>query len=219
MDIGTISTIGRSLGLAFASGINAYLPLLSFAIANRWFHLFKVNPNFAFIIQDWCIILLGVLTIVDFVANKIPFIDHAWNAIHKVVRPMAGAIVAVASISHVPAIFPTATSMSQLGVVGAAGSDSPVIEVGLLVILLIGAILAAMSHTAKTTTRWVSTFTTAGLLNMVLGVIEDVLVVIAILLALFLPLLMLILIILFVLILGPHLLHVWSSLLGRRWRI
>src|SRR5207248_10803351 len=43
-------------------------------------------------------------------------------------------------------------------------------------------------HTAKTTTRWVSTFTTAGLFNIVLSVIEDVMVFIAILLSLFIPL-------------------------------
>lgn len=219
MNIGTISTIGRSFGLAFASGINAYLPLLSFAIANRWFHLFNVNPNFAFITQDWCIAALIVLTIVDFVADKIPVVDHAWNAIHKMVRPIAGAIVAAASISNVPAIVTTTNSSHLSGVVVAAISNTPVIEIGLFVILLIGGILAAMSHTAKTTTRWVSTFTTAGLFNIVLSAVEDVIVFIAILLSLFVPLIMLILIILFVLVLGPRLFRIWIRFSGRRWRI
>lgn len=203
MDIGTISTIGRSFGLAIASGMNAYLPLLSFAIANRWFHLFNVNPNFAFITQNWCIAALSVLTIVDFVANKIPFVDNVWNAIHKVLRPIAGAIVAAASIYHIPAIVNAPNSSYLSGVTVAAISNSPIIAAGLILILLIGGLLAAMSHTVKTTTRWVSTFTTAGLFNIVLSVVEDVLVFIAILLALFLPLIMLILIIVFVLIFGP----------------
>jgi len=203
MDIGTISTIGRSFGLAIASGMNAYLPLLSFAIANRWFHLFNVNPNFAFITQNWCIAALSVLTIVDFVANKIPFVDNVWNAIHKVLRPIAGAIVAAASIYHIPAIVNAPNSSYLSGVTVAAISNTPIIAAGLILILLIGGLLAAMSHTVKTTTRWVSTFTTAGLFNIVLSVVEDVLVFIAILLALFLPLIMLILIIVFVLIFGP----------------
>jgi len=219
MNIGTISAIGRPFGLAFASGINAYLPLLSFAIANRWFHLFNVNPNFTFIMQDWCIIALIVLTLVDFVADKIPFVDHIWNAIHKLVRPITGAIVAAASVSHIPAIVTVPNSGHMVGVVVAAVSDSHVIEVGLLVVLLIGAILAAMSHTAKTTTRWVSTFTTAGLFNMVLSAIEDVMVFIAIVLSLFVPFIMLIFIVLFVLVFGPGLLRVWGRLPGRRWRI
>lgn len=85
MNIGTISAIGRPFGLAFASGINAYLPMLSLAIADRWFHLFAVNPIFGFITQTWSIATLIVLTVVDFVADKIPFVDHVWNAVHKVV--------------------------------------------------------------------------------------------------------------------------------------
>src|SRR5947209_4263396 len=173
MDIGTISAIGRPFGLAFASGVNAYLPMLAFVIANRWFHLFAVNPNFAFITQNWCIAVLIVLTIVDFVADKIPFVDHVWNAIHKVVRPIMGAIVAAASFGHIPSIVTVSNNVHMVGVVVAAVSDTPVIAVGLVVVLLVGGILAAMSHTAKSTTRWVSTFTTAGVFNIVLSAIED----------------------------------------------
>ena len=218
MDIGTISAIGRPFGLAFASGINAYLPMLAFATANRWFHLFAVNPNFAFITQNWCIAVLVLLTVVDFVVDKIPFVDHVWNAVHKVVRPIMGAIVAAASFGRVPAFVTVPNSGHVLGVVVAAVSDSHVIEVGLVVVLLIGGILAAMSHTAKTTTRWVSTFTTAGVFNIGLSAIEDVMVFIAILFALFVPLIMLILIVVFVLVVGPRLLWLWSRFPGRRWR-
>jgi hypothetical protein len=217
MNIGTISAIGRPFGLAFASGINAYLPTLAFAVASRWFHLFGVNPNFVFITQNWCIAVLVVLTVVDFVADKIPLVDHVWNAVHKLVRPVMGAIVAAASFGRVPAIGTVTTGGHELGMVVAAVSDTHVIEVGLLVVLVIGGLLAAMSHTAKTTTRWVSTFTTAGFFNIVLSAIEDVMVFIAILLALFVPLIMLIVIVVFVLVVGPRLLRTWRGFPGRRW--
>ncbi len=219
MDIGTISAIGRPFGLAFASGINAYLPMLTFAVVSRWFHLFGVNPNFAFITQDWCIAALVVLTVVDFVADKVPFVDHVWNAMHKLVRPVMGAIVAAASIGHIPAWGTVGIGTSGLGMVVAVVSDSHVIAVGLLVVLVIGGVLAAMSHTAKTTTRWISTFTSAGLFNTVLSAVEDVMVFIAILLSLFVPIIMLIVIVFFVLVVGPRLLRVWSSFPGGRWRI
>src|SRR5207302_154049 len=96
--------LGTPLGLAFASGINAYLPLLSLAISARFFHLYKVNPNFAFITSNWFMLALIVLTILDFVADKIPMIDHTWDAIHTAVRPIAGALVAAASSGqfHIP---------------------------------------------------------------------------------------------------------------------
>src|SRR5438876_1631301 len=95
-------SIGTPFGLAFASGINAYLPLLSFAIAIRWLHLYKVNPNFAFITSDWFLVVLVILTIMDFVADKIPLIDHTWDVTQTVIRPIMGAIVAAAGIPSFP---------------------------------------------------------------------------------------------------------------------
>jgi hypothetical protein len=141
MNIGTISAIGRPFGLAFASGINAYLPMLALALADRWFHLFAVNPIFGFITQTWCIVVLIVLTVVDFVADKIPFVDHVWNAVHKVVRPIMGAIVAAASINHIPAIVTVPNSEHMVGIVVAALSDTPIIAVGLVIVLFIPLIM------------------------------------------------------------------------------
>jgi hypothetical protein len=88
--------------------------------------------------------------------------------------------------------------------------------VGLLVMAILGGLLAAMSHSAKATARLVSTFTTAGLFNIILSIGEDVLVVIAILLSLFAPLVMLILIVLFFIILGPLIFRAWSRRQSRR---
>jgi len=208
--------LGTPLGLAFASGINAYLPLLSFAISARFFHLYTVNPNVAFITQAWFMIALVLLTLADFVADKFPIIDHIWDAVHTVIRPLMGALVAVASSGqfHLPG-----TSLSiayMLGTVVATTNSISVVGLGLLVILLLGGVLAAMSHTAKATTRLVSTLTTAGVFNVVLSVAEDVLVCMVILLSLLVPLLMLILLGLFLLVFGPRLFLTWSRRLGRR---
>jgi len=217
--------LGTPFGLAFASGINAYLPMLSFAIAVRFLHLYKVNPNFAFITSNWCIAALVLLTIIDFVADKLPVIDHAWDAIHTVVRPIAGALIAAASYGRVtidthatgssslfPIMHSTINSSHLPGTVLATNS-TPLALVGLVIMLLLGAVLAATSHTAKATTRLVSTATTAGFFNIVLSIIEDVLVIILVLLSLLVPIVMLILIGLFLIIFGPRLLRIW-----RKWR-
>gem|GEM_PF-1375857 len=199
--------IGTPLGLGFASGINAYLPLLSFAVSVRWLHLYKVNPTFAFITSNWCIIALVILTIVDFVADKIPVIDHTWDVTHTFIRPLTGALVAAASSNHITLPISTASISSHLlSTFSAAYAATGTIQstgVVLLVIALLGGILAAMSHATKATTRLVSTFTTAGLLNVFLSFGEDILVCIAILLSLFVPAVMLILIVLFFLFFGP----------------
>ena len=223
--------LGTPLGLAFASGINAYLPLLSFAVSARFFHLYKINPTFAFITQDWFLSALVVLTLIDFIADKIPVIDHTWDAIHTVIRPIAGALVAAASYnqfylpgtkisaasSYIPQAMLSATSSSHiLGTAVPAAVAIPTVSLGLLVILILGGLLAAMSHTAKATTRLVSTFTTAGLLNVGLSLAEDILVLILVLLSLLVPIVMLILLVLFLIVFAPRLFQAWSKRLKRR---
>lgn len=205
--------LGTPLGLAFASGINAYLPLLSFAISARFFHLYTVNPTVAFITQVWFMIALVLLTLADFVVDKFPIIDHAWDVVHSVIRPLMGALVAAASSGqfHLPGTsLSVASSHDMLGTVVATTNGIPAVGLGLLVILLLGGALAAMSHTAKATTRLVSTLTTAGVFNVVLSIAEDVLVGIVILLSL------LILLGLFLLVFGPRLFRAWSRRLWRR---
>jgi hypothetical protein len=207
--------IGTPLGLGFASGINAYFPLLAFAVSARWFHMYTVNPNFAFITSDWFLIALILLTLLDFVADKIPLIDHTWDATHTFVRPLAGALVAAASSNHVTLPFSNASISSHaLGTLSATQGDIHITGVGLLIIALLGGVLAAMSHGAKATTRLVSTFATVGVLNVVLSIGEDILVVIATLLSLFLPAIMLILLVLFLLIFGPLIFRLWNRRRG-----
>lgn len=197
--------IGTPFGLAFASGINAYLPLLSFAIAARWLHLYKVNPNFAFITSDWFLVVLVILTIMDFVADKIPVLDHLWDATQTVIRPLMGALVAVAGIPSLSGVLHLSGSGHYLlGTTIAAISTVPVEGVGWLIVLVIGGLLAMMSHTAKATTRLLSTLTTAGLFNSVLSFLEDGLALLVILLSLFLPVVMLILLVLFVVFFAPR---------------
>ena len=223
--------LGTPLGLAFASGINAYLPLLSFAVSARFFHLYKINPTFAFITQDWFLSALVILTLIDFIADKIPVIDHTWDAIHTVIRPIAGALVAAASYnqfhlpgtkisaasSYIPQAMLSATSSGHiLGTAVTAAVAVPTVSLGLLVILILGGLLAAMSHTAKATTRLVSTFTTAGLLNVGLSLAEDILVLILVLLSLLVPIVMLILLVLFLIVFAPRLFQAWGKRLKRR---
>ena len=192
MDIAT--TYGLSYGLALASGINAYFPLLAFAIAARWLHLYKVNPNFSFITQTWFMVALAILALADLFADKIPVIDHAWDAIHTAIRPVAGAFVAAASDNRIH-VLPNTTYMGTH--VMTMGID---ISATLLIVMLIGGALALMTHLTKASTRIASTATTAGLLNIVLSIVEDIGVVIATLLSLFAPIVMFVIVLLFVLV-------------------
>ena len=210
--------IGTPYGLALASGIDAYIPLLSFAISVRFFHLFKLNPNFSFITQDWFLSILVILAIADLIADKIPVVDHIWDAIHTVIRPIAGAIVAAAaSGTQVPHALLGQSSINLGAIVAATASGSQASDIGLPIALILGGILAGMAHTTKTATRLASTATTAGIANVGLSIAEDVMVVIATLLSLFVPVVMVVVIALFViifLIVVPRLFR----MLRRGWR-
>lgn len=216
-----IFAFGTPFGLAFASGLNAYLPLLAFALSVRWLHLYTVNPSFAFITHTWFIAVLAILTLLDFVADKIPLLDHLWNAIHAVVRPIAGAVVAVAASGHALPVERTLVATDHAGQESAlvAFSALPAAGFGQLVILIIGGGVAALSHTTKSTARLVSTLTTAGFLNMVLSLGEDILVFIIVLLSLFAASVMLILLVLFVLVLVPRYMRTGNAWIRRRWRM
>src|SRR5438105_4681265 len=201
--------IGTPLGLAFASGINAYLPLLAFASSVRFLHLYRLNPNFAFITSDWFMLALVMLTIADLVLDKFPVIDHAWDAVHTLIRPLAGALIVAASYgqfhmpnistdiaqSLVPQAMVAVASIGQMWTtIAATGTLFTLGSIELVIMLIVGALLAAMSHTAKATIRLFSTATTAGVFNIGLSITEDVLVVVMILLSMLIPIVMLILI-------------------------
>lgn len=209
-----ILDFGTPFGLAFASGLNAYLPMLAFSLAVRWLKLYKVNQHFAFVTQSWFIVVLVILTLLDFVADKIPLIDHAWNAIHTFVRPIAGAFVAIVASSH--ALPPAVTVYStQTEANPVAFSIIPVAGVGLFVIFIIGAALAILSHTTKSTTRFFSTIATAGSFNAILSLVEDALVLIVILLSLFASAIMLIVLVLLLCFLVPRFIHTRNR--GNGW--
>jgi hypothetical protein len=192
MDIAT--SYGLSYGLALSSGVNAYFPLLAFAVAARWLHLYKVNPTFSFVTQSWFMALLLILALADLFADKIPIVDHLWDAIHTAIRPLAGALVAAASDNSIH--IPNTTTLLGHQVM-TMGINLPA---SLIVVMVIGAALALMTHTTKAATRVASTATTAGLLNIVLSVVEDVGVVITTLLALFAPVVMFVVVIVFVIV-------------------
>jgi hypothetical protein len=209
-----ILDFGTPFGLAFASGLNAYLPMLAFSLAVRWLKLYKVNQHFAFVTQGWFIVVLVILTLLDFVADKIPVLDHIWNAIHTFVRPIAGAVVAIVASSHA---LPPVTTGDYIRPDAALVTFSaiPIAGVGLFVIFIVGAALAFLSHTTKLTARLFSTITTAGFFNTILSFVEDGLVLIIILLSLFASAIMLILLVLLLFFLIPRFMRARNSWIRR----
>jgi hypothetical protein len=80
-------------GLAVAAGLNAYIPLLMLGIGDRFLGIVQLPPAWEWLANDWVLIILGALLVIEVVADKIPVVDSFNDWIQTVIRPAAGGIV------------------------------------------------------------------------------------------------------------------------------
>jgi hypothetical protein len=117
--------------LAAPAGVNAYIPLLAVALAER-FGWVTLREPFNLLGSWWFIALVAVLLAVELVADKIPAVDHVNDAIQTIVRPAAGGLVAVASSGQgriEPWLLLAAGVLIAGGVHAVKASARPVINV------------------------------------------------------------------------------------------
>jgi hypothetical protein len=154
-----------AFGLAGATGLNAYLPLLIVGLLARYTDLITLQAPWNALENPWVLGVLGVLLAIEMTVDKIPAADTANDIIQTVVRPAAGAILFAAS----------GNVISEM---------SPVFA------MICGLLMASGVHAAKATVRPVITATTGGLGNPVVSVTEDVVSGATTLIAVILPALM-----------------------------
>lgn len=158
-----VTLFGTGLGLSAGAGLNAYAVLL---VYGGLAHLFpKDYPgDLAQLLASTPVLLvLGALFILEFFVDKIPGADHAWDVIHTILRPLAGALLAVAAVG------PKADTPVTVLAGGAGGA------------------VALAAHLLKSATRLTSTALTAGVANAALSLAEDVLAFLQALVSIFLP--------------------------------
>ena len=87
------------MGAAWLSGIKLYASVLTLGLLQRFG--FAHLPGDLRILGDWWIITAaGLLCLVEFIADKIPVVDSAWDAVHTFIRVPAGAVLAAAAFGH-----------------------------------------------------------------------------------------------------------------------
>ena len=92
-------TLGRTLGFSFAAGINLYATVAILGLASR-FHWVALPPQFRVFDNNWVIGAALVCYAIEFVADKVPWVDTAWDAVHTVIRPIGGAFIAVTTLGE-----------------------------------------------------------------------------------------------------------------------
>ena len=96
-----VTSLGLVLGAAFAAGLNVYAAVATLGLLHR-FEVVTLPPSLAVLAHPLVLAVALVLYVVEFFADKIPVIDHAWDLIHTFVRPPAAAVLAYAAIAGVP---------------------------------------------------------------------------------------------------------------------
>ncbi len=146
--------LGTVVGLPLVTGINLYATVLTAGLLIR-LDLITLGPQFQQleVLGSWWVIsIAGILYFVEFFADKIPWLDSAWDAVHTFIRVPAGAALAMA----------------------AAGSLSPEVQV---CAALLGGTIALTTHSAKAGVRLAVNTSPEPFSNSAVSLVEDAVVV------------------------------------------
>jgi len=169
-----IQILGLALGSAWTSGINLYATVAVLGLLQHYklAHL----PGGLHVLDNWIIIGIALaLYVIEFFADKIPYLDTVWDAIHTFIRVPAGAVIAAAATSDV----------------------SPAVQI---VAFLLGGGMAQSTHGTKATIRASANVSPEPVSNWILWIVEDVIAVGAVVLAVLQPIGILVVILIFLLI-------------------
>ncbi len=149
--------IGAILASGWTSGLNLYATALLLGVAGRlgW----VVTPRW--LQEPWVLVALGALFTVEFVVDKVPWLDSAWDAVHLVVRPLGGALLSG-------------------GLASSSGSPE-------ILMAALGGGFALSAHGAKSSTRALANTSPEPVSNIVLSLGEDGIVVAVVALAVAYP--------------------------------
>lgn len=142
-----------ALGLACLAGIDLYLTVFATGLAIH-FHWITLSPSYQsleILGQPWIIVIAGILYLLEFLADKVPWLDSAWDTVHTIIRPIGGALLAIQVLGH----------------------HSAVMDV--LIVLFAGS-TSLITHTAKASTRLAANSSPEPASNIGLSIAEDILV-------------------------------------------
>ena len=142
-------TLISSLGLSFASGVNLYATILVVGLAQRYGFVDNLPGALQAFSNPWVLGIAGTLYAVEFLVDKFPFVATVWDAIHTLIRPLGGALIALAA----------AHEMSPLGQAAA---------------MLVGGSVAFGTHSTKAGFRMLANTAPEPVTHSAISVAEDV---------------------------------------------
>jgi hypothetical protein len=151
------------MGASWVSGINLYAAVATLGLLSRFSHL--QLPGELEVLTSWWVIGIALaLYVVEFVADKVPYVDSTWDVIHTFIRVPAGAVLAASAF----------------------GDFDRSIQV---IALLLGGGLALSSHGTKAATRAMLNVSPEPVSNWIASIAEDIVAVLSVIASVFVPVL------------------------------
>jgi hypothetical protein len=149
----TVQVLGSAMGLGLLAGIRLYATVFALGLAIRmgWFQLTEQFAQLDVLAQTPVLVLSGTAFAIEFLADKIPWLDSLWDSVHTFIRPIGAAALGVTALG---AFDPTTKT---------------------LIALLCGGV-AFTGHTSKAATRLVVNHSPEPFSNVALSVAEDLVV-------------------------------------------
>ena len=156
--------VAAGFGLAAAAGLRAFLPPLAVGLLARY-DVFELRPSLDWMESTPALVIFGTAVILEILADKVPWLDHALDTVESFLKPAAGILVVSAALVDLPPLWTA------------------------ILAILVGGTVAGTVHFGKAAARLASTATTGGIANPVLSTAEDGLALGGTLLAIFFPVL------------------------------
>jgi hypothetical protein len=147
------------VGLATSAGLNAYIPLLILGLLGRYTDLITLPSQWQWLENGWVIAILAILLAIEFVADKIPIVDHVNDLVQTVVRPTAGGLAFGAASSA------STVTVSNPGDFFTSKQWVPIVA---------GIVISFIVHSMKAAARPVINASTVGLGAPVASTAEDI---------------------------------------------
>ena len=125
--MGTIEALSLAMGTAWTSGINLYATVAALGIAHRM-EMIHLPQNLEVLSHPGVVAVACIMYVIEFFADKVPYVDSGWDALHTFIRVPAGAILAAQAL----------------------GDLNPATE---LMAMLAGGSVALVAHGSKATAR------------------------------------------------------------------
>lgn len=113
----TLQLLGVALGFATLAGINLYLTVFLTGLAIRfdWITLAERYQELEILAHPAIIAVAGVMYFIEFFADKIPWLDSAWDTVHTVIRPVGGTLLAIQVLGESSPVFDVIVAMLACG--------------------------------------------------------------------------------------------------------